>query len=319
MKDGISGPTVPWKAVADLGTNTFQWIIAKPGPGFSRTVGCIRKVGVGIGKGGMEAGYILPEARKRGLEALQLFVEDLKNFGIEPESALVFGTSAFRNARNGPDFGKEIQQQTGLEVRILDGEAEAALIFEGIRACGVLDACSEGLVVDIGGGSVEFLHCLQGKLLWKRSFEIGGLRLLEMAGDEDPPGPKAIERIRIRLETELEPLWMYLQPHLPLDLIGCSGSFETLVDMEQVFLGNPAGQAELQPWHKLEPEAFYRHALAFRTLNLEARLAYPGMLALRAPMMGVAMQLVDLLLKKLQSTRIWVTTWCLKDGALFRE
>jgi exopolyphosphatase/guanosine-5'-triphosphate,3'-diphosphate pyrophosphatase len=260
-----------------------------------------------------------PDAMERALAVLSGFASEISELGLEVSQAKVLATSAFRNAINGAAFVEAIKEHTGLNVDIISGEAEAGYIFNGVRASGVLAQAEKSLVVDIGGGSVEFILCSGETALWKRSFEIGGLRLMDAFHTRDPLPEASVSELEKFLETRLAPLWEVLEPHLPLDLVGCSGSFDTLVEMREAANGQPVGNVEEQPWHSLRLPEFSALTEKLLPLPLNERLAIPGMISLRAGMMPVAMVLIRLLLQKIGAGRILVSTWSLKEGVLFSE
>src|SRR5687768_9562504 len=115
-------------AIIDMGTNTFHLLLAAVGPdGYSMLYR--DHEAVKIGKSGINEGFINPEACQRAIDAMTKFRDIIDKNGIS--SIHAFATSAFRNARNGHELAKEIKSQTGIAVRIIGGDEEADLIFEG--------------------------------------------------------------------------------------------------------------------------------------------------------------------------------------------
>src|SRR5690606_8253693 len=87
------------------------------------------------------------------------------------------------------------------------------------------------MIVDIGGGSVEFIICDADKVLWMRRFEIGGQRLLERLIKKDPLPPSETEKMEQYFREVLLPLTNAIHQYRPVVLVGSSGSFDTLNDM----------------------------------------------------------------------------------------
>src|SRR6185312_9793738 len=142
-------------AVIDLGTNTFHLLIAERGVGeVNELVRC--EVAVKLGEGGINQGLIQPAAFERGIEALRDFHSVILQHGVEQVRALA--TSALRNAANGREFIGRIKNETDIKIELIDGGAEAEFIFKGIKASECLSDRGN-LIVDIGGGSVEFIIC----------------------------------------------------------------------------------------------------------------------------------------------------------------
>jgi len=210
-------------AVIDLGTNTFHLLIAERGAaGVNELVR--KEVAVKLGEGGINEGLIQPAAFERGLAALRDFHSVILQHEVEQVRALA--TSALRNAANGHDFIGHIKNETGIKIEIIDGDAEAEFIFRGIKAAGCLSD-KDSLIVDIGGGSVEFIICDKDRLKWKRSFEIGAARLMDRFHHRDPIAPESITAQNIYLEDVLKPLFAAVSGYEIKELVGSSGVFET--------------------------------------------------------------------------------------------
>jgi len=305
-----------WKAVADLGTNTFQLLIAKLETGKLHTV-LRKKIGVKIGKGGMEKKEILPDAVERSIAALHEFSIELDKFGLSPSDCITLATSAFRNAENKEKVVEIIRKETGFAIQIIPGEEEANLIFKGVLASGAIEETPSNLIVDIGGGSVEFILCNGKKQQWKKSFEVGGLRLLEKFHKEDPISQLEITKLKNYLDLELKELWDIINIWKPEVLVGCSGSFDTLVEMQYADLGQALPDVEANSNYTLDPIHFQnlKNKLVFS--SFEERLKMPGMILLRSEMMVVAVILIDHLIGKMSDPQIRTSTFAMKEGCLY--
>ncbi len=313
----LNDPITGWRAILDLGTNTFQLLIARVTDGIPDVL-LRKKTGVGLGRNGAMASQMIPpDASQRALDALSEFASDCKSAGIEPADALVFGTSAIRSAANAAEFVDTVREKTGFRIQVIDGETEAGLIFSGVAASGVLQDGTPSVVVDIGGGSVEFILCEGRQMVWKRSFEIGGMRMMERFHQTDPIPSDQVAALRNWLSENLAPLISELRKKPTWQLVGCAGSFDSLTEMRNRFQNLPATDVESEPMHILTESQFqmlYEKALP---LPLEDRLRIPGLIPLRASMMVVAMVLVRFLLDQTRSPSIFVSTYSLKEGALF--
>jgi len=248
---GINSGNSGWKAVVDLGSNTFQLLIARFEHG-QLIIGFRKKTGVKIGQGGMEKKEILPDAVKRAISALLEFSIELKQFGLLPSDCKSLATSAFRNADNKENVLEIIQKVTGFKVLVISGEEEANYIFQGVQASRALVEMVPNLIVDIGGGSVEFILTLGYEPKWKKSFEIGGLRLLEKFHKMDPISKAEISKLSNYLEMELMELLKIINIWNPRVLVGCSGSFDTLVEMQFALNGQALADVEAFPGYELD-------------------------------------------------------------------
>lgn len=140
-------------AAVDLGSNSFHMVVAQVVHGEIRT---IEKMGekVQLGAGLDRDNYLSPEARERGLACLRRFAERIHS--MEADSIRVVGTNALRAARNADYFMQSAEKTLGCPVEIVAGREEARLIYLGVSHT-LADDAGPRLVVDIGGGSTEFI------------------------------------------------------------------------------------------------------------------------------------------------------------------
>ena len=301
-------------ALIDLGTNTFHLLIVEmpTTPGQQPMVVLRTKAGVRLGEDGISQGIIAPAAYDRALHTLAGFKEEMELHSVTEVRATA--TSAVRVTKNGPDLVREIFETTGIQVNIIAGDREAELICEGVRQAVDLGEAAQ-LIMDIGGGSVEFIIASQTTIFWKQSFEIGAQRLLDQFFP-DPSGifpAEAVEAEQRYFSTVLEPLVEAVQRYRPVGLVGASGSFDSLADIQ---LGQLRSESELPPCTELAVESFqssYRHLLSG---NHEQRKALPGILPMRADMLVVAAVLIDYVLGITEITRIRTSAYALKEGLL---
>jgi exopolyphosphatase/guanosine-5'-triphosphate,3'-diphosphate pyrophosphatase len=101
----------------------------------------------------------------------------------EVEHLKACATSAMRDAKNGSDIISKVKEETGIEIEIITGDAEASLIYEN-HVAENLDKDHSYLYIDVGGGSTELTFFATGELQFKRSFNIGTIRLLKKQVDE---------------------------------------------------------------------------------------------------------------------------------------
>src|SRR5665213_2651103 len=188
-------------AIIDLGTNTFHLLIAEGTADAYREL-VHQQVAVKLGEGGINHGVIQLAAFERGLETMEQFRDLIDEHEVTVVKAI--GTSALRNAANGKAFIDAVNAKTGLRIEIIDGDAEAEYIYSGIEAAGCLSE-TDSLVMDIGGGSVEFIICNKDRIRWKQSFEAGAARLMDRFHHRDPIAPESITALTLYLEDTLVP------------------------------------------------------------------------------------------------------------------
>jgi exopolyphosphatase / guanosine-5'-triphosphate,3'-diphosphate pyrophosphatase len=296
-------------AIIDMGTNTFHLMLATiNNAGF--TINSREKVPVKIGMGGINQGYITDEGMERAITAMKDFKKTIHD--AEIETVLSFGTSALRNARNGEEVIKRIEAETGIKSQIISGLQEARYIYEGARAAIDLGT-DKSLVMDIGGGSVEFIIGNKEELCWSHSFEIGGQRLLEKFQKHDPITPDEVNALFHFFTQELNLLFSALEKYNPQTLIGSSGTFDTLSDIYCFKNNLPLGDTPETPF---DMEAFNDIYEDLLMKDRSERMLIPGMIEMRVDMIVVACCLIKFILSIQSFNSIRVSSYSLKEGIL---
>lgn len=299
-------------AIIDCGTNTFHLMIAETGQGTYEIVST-EKTTVKIGEGGIEKKIITDAAFNRAVTCLSAYRQKINSENVSIVHA--FATSAFRNAANGTLLRDTILQKTGIKIQIIPGDEEAELIYEGVRLA--LDMKQEtSLIMDIGGGSVEFIIGNNENIYWKQSFEIGAQRLLDRFYTIDPISTEAILSLENYLETSLQPLAEAIHKYQPSLLVGASGTFDTLSAMNSlkhnlpVCLKAPELPLTLEEYKEL-------HEQIVKT-SREQRLNMPGMVEMRVDMIVVASCLINFIITQFPFGNLRVSSYALKEGVLSR-
>lgn len=300
-------------AIIDLGTNTFHLLIVEKQ---QNTVQKLYQdqIPAKIGKSGINQGVIVPEAIERAIGVLSQFKQKIDAYGVNINNVNAIGTSAIRSAENKEDFCNIVKEKTGIQIQIISGEREAELIYEGVKQA--LDLGSEpSLIMDIGGGSVEFIIANATRIYWKQSFEIGGQRLLEKFMKSDPISQSSVSRLHTYFQENLLPLANAIHQYAPNTLVGSSGSFDTLVDIDYMHRFNHLPEVS-QTGFDLEISEFQRAYQLFVNQNRAERMNIPGMIELRVDMIVVGVILIDYILKTFNINQIKCSTYALKEGIL---
>lgn len=145
------GRNGPLYAAVDLGTNNCRLLVAEPWGKSFRVVASHSQI-ARLGEGLHETGRLSDAAIERALEALQAIRRKLKNHGVGRVRCIA--TEACRQAANGPEFIRRVQEETGLSFKIINAKEEARLATIGCHDL-IADDARTVLVVDIGGGSTE--------------------------------------------------------------------------------------------------------------------------------------------------------------------
>jgi len=298
-------------AVIDIGTNTCNLLIANIFPDGSFETVYDRKLPVKLGRGGINKEILLPDAIERGILALQGHSETIREYGIS--KLKVVGTSALRGAANRIEFLEKVKRLLGWEIEIIDGELEAELIFRGVRLS-LPDGIGNYLIVDIGGGSIEFILANNNDIIWRKSFNIGIARALETIQLSDPVTPTEILAYEKWFEEHLQDLWSTCERYQPQTLVGCSGAFDTLMDIyekaEPDLKIRGVSEFPLEDYHKIHEQLILS--------DHETRSKMEGMDKMRVEMIVIASVFTNFILQKLTVKRLIHTHNALKEGVMDR-
>ncbi len=298
-------------AVIDLGTNTFNLLIGRVEHG--EIIAEHRsKLSVKIGEGGFAEKKINEPAFQRGLEAISKHLQTIKKY--EVTSIKAFATSAVRDASNGQVFVDEIHRQFGVKVSIISGDREAELICAGVRASAPFGDAPL-LIMDIGGGSTEFIITEGNTIRWKESYPLGVSRILELLAPEDPISRGDLHRLHELLDTSLGNLMKALEQFPSQHLVGSSGSFDTLSELILQGLYNKASGIKGNRYDFRLKDYEDIHQVLLKS-TLKERLSMPGMLEMRAEMMVVSSAIIDYIIRTCAINQMTLSTFALKEGVL---
>ena len=299
-------------AIIDCGTNTFNLLLAKVDKA-SREVIFLHeeKRAVKIGKGLTEKGEFTTEAMERAMDVISAYAAQIKDWNVD--QIKVFATAGFRISKNAAILIQQVYHQTGLRIEVISGEQEANLIYQGAKHA-YLMTDQPHIIIDIGGGSTEFILCSNMGMQQCWSFEAGASRLLEILKPSDPLCVEDIQRIRIYLHDILKPLTDCLPSIIPV-LIGTSGFFDTLEDM--AVSGNYISEQPGALYCEIPTDLFYHLYHLMLPLDVHQRAVFPGMIPFRAEMIMMAFELTRYIMELYKVQKIITTPYSMKEGAIF--
>ena len=211
------------KAVIDLGTNTFNLLIARIEEDYFEILWS-GKEGVALGMGGINEKRIAADAFERGLETLNRFKQICEDWKVVQINAI--GTSALRDATNSIDFLEKVKEITNIDIEIVSGEAEAELIYRGVSL--TYQFQHPAMIMDIGGGSTEFIFADKNGIFDLISLNIGVSRMFQEFQTRDPLTIDDAKNIENWLEEKVNGYFDEKQIDI---IIGASGTFETFYEL----------------------------------------------------------------------------------------
>jgi exopolyphosphatase / guanosine-5'-triphosphate,3'-diphosphate pyrophosphatase len=179
-------------AVIDIGTNSTRLLIADVGDDGGVTQLARESTVTRLGEGVDATGRLADEPMRRVFETLERYLALIDEHGVTATTAVL--TSAVRDAANGRDFTARVRERCGLDARTIDGDEEAALTFAGATSERPDDG-RETVVIDIGGGSTEFVIGCDGEVRFHVSTQAGVVRQTERHLHDDPPAPEQLQAL----------------------------------------------------------------------------------------------------------------------------
>ncbi|MFZ4545752.1 MAG: exopolyphosphatase [Saprospiraceae bacterium] len=291
-------------AVIDLGTNTFTMLIANCDDNGKFQIIYHERHYVKLAEDGIA--LIGEHPYQRAMVTMIGFKTAIDKYGATAVKAL--GTAALRTASNGKMLVEDIFSHTQIAVNIIEGDEEADLIYEGVRYAYPMDTSNQ-LIMDIGGGSVEFIIANANEKIWAQSFPIGVAVLKKKFHHLDPIGSDEIRAIESYLNDTLQPLFEISKQYPCNTLIGASGTFDVL---ENIFL-----KEQLSPLASIvevaNSDLFYK--IMAKSTSAE-RYAMENIPPERVEMIVVAMVLIQFVLKSFHIEKIGISKYAMKEGMM---
>lgn len=297
-------------AAIDIGTNSTKMTVADVSETGLLSVVSEQSEVTRLGEG-VDASRRLGDAPKsRTLDAVARFADDARALGSE--IVLGAGTSALRDAANGPEFLTEIKDRTGVSVEIITGDREAQLAYAAVRSDASLQIPAQAslLVFDIGGGSTELILGDAAGVGRYKSLDIGAVRLFERFLPSDPPTPAEIDAAR---QFASDAFATFPLPDAPLLVAGIGGTALNIAAVTQ-----DASQTEPDSIHGATLSAAeVSSALArFASVPLTERRAIPGLDPKRADVIVAGALILDTLLTSFHAGHFLLSARGLRYGLL---
>lgn len=286
-------------AVIDLGSNTFHLLIAQLGADRQFNNIYRNRVYSGLARTGI--GTITEASFEDGLAILRGFKEEIDKY--EVKRVKVVGTEMLRLAPNGHEFVQKVFEQTGLAIEIISGQQEAEYIYLGVKQ---LFPDSSYVIMDIGGGSVEFIQVRDGEPVQMESLPIGVAVLYLRFHLNDPISDQERQELEAFLQGHTRFLAQATKDEPLEELIGSSGVFETFFDLMEVPFDTV-----------LDAEMVVNRLDHLIKTSLDERLKMDTIPKPRKKMIIVASILLKFVLELTSVKRIRYSANSLKEGLLY--
>ncbi|HEX9273221.1 MAG TPA: Ppx/GppA phosphatase family protein [Candidatus Binatia bacterium] len=298
-------------AFIDIGTNTILCLIAElKNDGSFDILDDLAEI-TRLGQGVHQTGRISPEGEERSLKVLQRYLERCKRLNVE--EIIAVGTSALRDARNSAEVRARFKKQLGLDVRVISGDEEAAYSFLAVQKGLPLNR-RELLVVDVGGGSTEFIRGNAAGVVEAISINVGSVRLTEQFLRSDPVQTEECEKMVVAIEKKLTRLPnQWLKDNSILTLVGIAGTFTTLSAVEKKLVCYTHGEVH---GSRLTLTEVRRQVALFQGKTIMERKAIPGLEPKRADVILAGACLIERIMTLFHSERVIVSDQGVRYGLL---
>jgi exopolyphosphatase/guanosine-5'-triphosphate,3'-diphosphate pyrophosphatase len=305
-----SNPTSPERmASIDIGTNTILLLIAEVGEGGLKPL-LEKETVVRLGEGLQKKGILSEEAMDRGLQTLAQYLGQCQ--AMEVQKIFAAGTSALREAKNSEDFLRLAKEKFNLSIEVISGEEEAQLSFLAV-ANDLKNAKKSVLVVDVGGGSTEFILGKGGWIGQWVSLPLGSVRFTEQFLRSDPVQEEEWERMKRKI---LDLFVKIPRPHEPFSMVAVGGTATTLASVEQ-------GLKEFVPekihHFLLKKEALGRQLFLFRSKTSDERKKIPGLPPARADVILAGGAILYLAMEELECPFVLISSHGVRYGLLYKK
>ncbi|MCJ2542012.1 Ppx/GppA phosphatase family protein [Thermostichus vulcanus] len=309
----------PVLAAIDVGTNSLHMVVVRINPRIpSFSIISREKATVRLGEYCNKTGALTAAAMERALEALDRFCRIADAFQVQ--SIVAVATSAVREAPNGLEFLKRIEQELGLRIELISGQEEARRIYLGVLSAMEFHNRLH-VVVDIGGGSTELILGDGQEPEFLRSVKVGAVRLTQAFLHTDPPTSAELQALRqhIRgmLEAPIEQIKRIfeLRAHQgSLTLVGTSGTIETLAQLDaRRRLGSPPSRMQ---GYEFTLEALRSYSKEFRALTIAERQKLPGLGEKRGEIILAGTMILEEVMSLLGIEQIQFCERALREGLI---
>jgi exopolyphosphatase/guanosine-5'-triphosphate,3'-diphosphate pyrophosphatase len=295
-------------AAIDIGTNSLHMIVVRVRPDLSFEVIDREKEMVRLGAGGLDGRALTPEATHAALQVMSKFRRLADSHGVD--EIIAVATSATREAENGSEFLKAITERTGIRPRVISGTEEARLIHEA-ASYGVGLSGDVGVVIDIGGGSVEITRGAGLTMETGRSFKLGVIRLTERFVKSDPLSPRDQRKLTRFVEAEVGKFLSQIARQGFDRVIGTSGTIQSIGAVALAERGQSAGTLRNR---RITAKQIRRVRKQIVARDLEERLRVPGLEPRRADLAVAGSILLDTLVRRLGAADVTLCDLSLREG-----
>lgn len=302
----------PRIAAIDIGTNSFHLIIVEvdENSGKFDILGREKEM-VRLGSGSSDMKILSVEAINRGVETLKRFKAFADSAGA-PVRAIA--TSAVREAENQMQFINKVKDETGIKIEVASGVEEARYIYLGIlQALPVFN--QKVLMIDIGGGSTEFLVGIRREIFYDNSIKLGAIRLTQRFFEDGKTDNKSVKECRNYIKGIMNPVIRQVKQNDFGTVVGSSGTILNIAGMINVLKGNPT-DARLNNFKFTNEDLNEVIDLLIDAKSTKQRAKITGLDADRADIIVGGAIILEQIFKELKIKELIVSEYALREGII---
>lgn len=296
-------------ASIDIGTNTILLLIAEVKNSHIKPIYEEETV-VRLGEGLQQKGLISEEAMKRGIKVLKNYIKKCRTKKVQKIFAV--GTSVLREAKNSKYFLKKVKEELDLPIQIISGKKEAYLSFLSV-SMDIKKIKKPLMIIDIGGGSTEFILGKDRSVIDWVSLPVGSVRFTENFIHSDPVRSDDYEKMQNEINRIIKRIPQKPKPYL---IVAVGGTATTLASVE---LGLKRFNPKKIHHFILSKDALKKQLALYRSLTLEERKKIPGLSPLRADVILTGGTILYLAMEKLKCKSIMVSCHGVRYGVLYER
>jgi exopolyphosphatase/guanosine-5'-triphosphate,3'-diphosphate pyrophosphatase len=298
-------------AFIDIGTNAILCLIAEiRDTGRYRVLDDLADI-ARLGEGVDQTGLISVAGEQRSLEVLERYRDHCKNLGVD--EIIAVGTSALRDAKNSAEVRARLRAKLGFDIRVISGAEEAAYSFLSVQR-GLSCGGQELLVIDIGGGSTEFIRGNDSGVVEAISLDVGSVRLTERYLHSDPVLAEEVAAMAAAIDAALAGLRMRIaNSGSPLTLIGIAGTFTTLAAIEKKLARYSHSEVHGSSLALAEVK---RQIRLFQAMSIAERKQIVGLEPKRADVIFAGACLIERIMNFFHADRVTVSDQGVRYGLL---
>lgn len=264
-----------------------------------------------IGQGVDKDGYIIKEALERNLKALKEFSDICAE--EDCEKVYCMGTSALRDSKNGQEFVNRAKDLANIDVNIITGKEESNLGFMGVLEGVDGDKKEDILVLDIGGGSTEFVVGNEEGIKFSKSENVGALRMTEKFITTDPINDKEFDDMTKFIETTVSSTLEKIKTMKINNLVGIGGTITSLSAMNQ--------ELEVYSMEKVHNSVVTKKDLEkilqnLKKMTLNDKKALKGLQPKRADIITAGVKILYIIMEKLEFEEIMISEYDNLEGLI---